>query len=209
LLDNSGDFEGAISAWRELLVLDPGNDDVHFYVGQALIPLNRNDEALEYFRLAVGIDPDFIEAYEYIAYLLHERAYQSKSRHDWRAALLAYRRVARMRKPDAALLYRTGILELWLGDKASATKSMESAIAMDPGYGDAYVELSWLYSRTGRWLKALQTARSAVELPNFDGSKYDAECETCTRKLLKFGLSVAVVAAFVVAARLIRKRATA
>jgi Flp pilus assembly protein TadD len=55
---NSGQHERAVSAFEELLEIDPSAAYGHYGLGQALKQVGRRDEARTHLRLAVALAPD-------------------------------------------------------------------------------------------------------------------------------------------------------
>ena len=55
---NSGQHEGAIAAFEELLEIDPSAAYGHYGLGQSLKQVGRRDEARTHLRLAVALAPD-------------------------------------------------------------------------------------------------------------------------------------------------------
>jgi len=67
-------------------------------------------------------------------------------------------------RPTARALYNLGIAALLMGEKGEARMFNEQAIALDPEYGPAYLNLSALLWEDGERAGALRAARKAVDL---------------------------------------------
>jgi superkiller protein 3 len=63
-----GNYEKAVSTWKEALELIPGDAEVHNFIGISYHNLNRLDDATTHFILATKLDTTYYEAYNNLGY---------------------------------------------------------------------------------------------------------------------------------------------
>lgn len=121
----SGDFEGAIPAYRALLALRPGLPNSWFNLAMSLRLTRHYEEALAAFAqaLAAGID-----------------------------------------EPEEVHLRRAVIFSDHLGDSAAAEAELEAALALNPGYVPALLNLGNLHEDRGEWAEARAACERVLAL---------------------------------------------
>ncbi|MEN8165068.1 MAG: FG-GAP-like repeat-containing protein, partial [Acidobacteriota bacterium] len=60
---HAGEAEAALADFEVVVAADPEDPDAVYFVGQCLMQLDRSDEALEYYRRAIELDPYLRSAY--------------------------------------------------------------------------------------------------------------------------------------------------
>ena len=114
------------------------------------------DEAANYFRKAIDLDPDSGHAWDNLASVLAE---QSR----YREALAAWLKSIEL-EPDAAAGHYN--LASFLSSKALefAEAELEEALALDPEYPDAHLSLGLVYADMGRTEDAKRALDAAIAL---------------------------------------------
>lgn len=88
------------------------------------------------------------------------------------------------RSPAALSAYATGLDHLRRGDALAAAAALEKAVASDPGYGAAWVQLARARESLGRRDAAREAARHAVETLAPGGSRSAYEARAVEARLL-------------------------
>jgi tetratricopeptide (TPR) repeat protein len=160
----AGRVDDAIPRLREAVELHPESAELHNSLGRALAMKRQLADAVAEFAKAVEIKPNYVEALYYLGlsvYYLPGGA--EKALEHWRQALKvdpncmpALDSVAHVlaTSPDAAV--RNG---------AEAVALAEHAVQLSGGKNPAYLDtLAAAYAEAGRFPKAVETARRAMDL---------------------------------------------
>ncbi len=179
---------------REAAKLNPHDPDPHYHLGRYYFEDKRYEEALEAFKKAVQLHPDYFKA-RYYAALVHEGQNQvEQSRQELQAAVGVIDRLKiRYAWPYADLGrllvdddYDRGIGWLYRairndpsspyaryhyakalfrkGATFEVKQELMEAIRLDPGYGDAYYLLARYYQKTGEEQLAKETFAKFEEI---------------------------------------------
>jgi Flp pilus assembly protein TadD len=71
-LEENGDYGGAASAYRQVLLVSGPSAELCFNLANALYQLGRKAEASERYRQAVELEPEFVEAWNNLGIVLAE-----------------------------------------------------------------------------------------------------------------------------------------
>jgi superkiller protein 3 len=82
-----GNYEKAVSAWKEALELIPGDAEVHNFIGISYHNLNRFDDATNHFQMATELDTTYYEAFNNLGYDLFLQKKYAEARHAFEKAL--------------------------------------------------------------------------------------------------------------------------
>jgi tetratricopeptide (TPR) repeat protein len=136
--------EAAIDLDTSLEVREMAYADVLYRLGDLLAAqLPERPEAAAFFEAAVAVDPGHAPAWTSLALAAERRA-------DWKGAAAAYRRAALPGPDDAATLFHWGSFLRRRGhDAAAAVEVLRRAVAADPSFAPAWLELSSAYSAVG------------------------------------------------------------
>jgi tetratricopeptide (TPR) repeat protein len=180
---------------------DTRRGEVYSRFARALQDMQHWQSALEVYLLALRLDPSRAEAYGGTGLLCQELGtpevgkaflqkgleYHGKSAElhyylgsvcaamgEWENALGSYRQAIRLSEPTVPARYRVrlGIAELALLNEDDAEASFQQAIATDPGYATAYVELGKLYLRRKNFAGAERHLERAIELDPLTAEAY-------------------------------------
>jgi Flp pilus assembly protein TadD len=82
-----GNYEKAVSSWKEALELIPGDAEVHNFIGISYHNLNRLDDATHHFVMATKLDTTYYEAYNNLGYDLFLQKKYGEARRAFETAL--------------------------------------------------------------------------------------------------------------------------
>jgi tetratricopeptide (TPR) repeat protein len=162
-------------ALESAVACSDGNAPVHNLLGAAYMAAGKIDAALEQFRAAVALDPDFAEAHSNLGYVLLRELedYDGGARHIERAMAL---------EPDRpATVLNWGLVLRQRGESDKALALYESLLAADAAFHQARLNRSLVLLARGDFVrgwddyearKALAQVRASgmQSLPEWDGS---------------------------------------
>jgi len=131
----SGADNWAIASLAQAIRVDPANPNLRLQLGGLFFSLGKYDEAIDLFRQAIDLKPDFANAYYNLAW-----AYQQKG--DLKNAYLAMDRVLTLLPADSedykkaaqeAEELKTGLLDEAKLSTASAAKAQNQSLTLPPG----------------------------------------------------------------------------
>jgi len=156
-----GNYDKAISGYREYLKLDPDNDVVHFYLGANLDRQGKRKEAIVELKKAVELNPDNAEALNYLGYLYVEKGIKLDK------AIKLIRQALEV-KPDSSYivdslgwaLFKKGkfdeaLKELKRAVKLSVARDEDDAVIRSH-LGDAYFSKGMVKEALRQWKKSLE-----------------------------------------------------
>lgn len=124
------DMQGAVTALKEAVQIDPKRPEAHDMLGSAMQSLGFGAEAMRQFELALQADPDYINArYDLAKALAREGKFDR--------AVAEFQRVAHDFPSSARIQDEYGVLLARSGRTAEAVKQFDAALALDPKYEDA------------------------------------------------------------------------
>jgi tetratricopeptide (TPR) repeat protein len=189
LLSEREDWAGALGYFERAAVLADHNPFVHHNAGLSLSALGRPREAIERFRKAIRLLPDFAEAHCNLASALDEvgsddealrsldaaialqpslaRAHANRGsllqkNRQREEALRSYERALTIRPEYASVHAKRGALLLELGQPEAALASLGSALRADPANVIAYVNRSAVLETLARFEESLADCERAV-----------------------------------------------
>lgn len=153
-----GKIEEGLRQLRELLALDPKNPTASTYLGKAyLLELGRPEEAFEFFRQAVEIDPAQEEAHYFLARLL-------ASRGDLEGARGHAEQILAFQPQSLPALIELGWISASLGQLEEARGYLRRALEVDPSNVGALVALGSSFARHGQHDEAAPYFKRALDL---------------------------------------------
>jgi tetratricopeptide (TPR) repeat protein len=154
----AGALEEALGAYRRAALLLPSGV-VHNNIGVVLSGLGRADEALAAFREAARIDPQYADAHANAGRLLLQA-------HAPREAAACLRAACSL-QPAASYLADLALALGEAGDIEDGIAACHEAMARDPRYTPARLNLAHLLVRRRRYAEATETCQAALLLaPN-------------------------------------------
>ncbi|MBT8407170.1 MAG: tetratricopeptide repeat protein, partial [Deltaproteobacteria bacterium] len=127
-----GQWEEAITAFKEAIRIRPDSEVTFFSLGIAYSRLEIWEEALASFTRAVEIDPDYAEAYLGIGIAFGMLGWDE-------VALQALEKAIRIKPKYAQAHYALGLTYLKLGDKNSALKELRILKTLDQNLADELI----------------------------------------------------------------------
>ncbi|HLJ62572.1 MAG TPA: tetratricopeptide repeat protein [Stellaceae bacterium] len=109
--------------------------EAHYNLGNALLAMDRKEEAVESYRKAVKLRPDLVVIHNNLG-----KAYQELKR--WEEAAKAYRRAAALDPGNAVIERNLGIVLEAQGHHAAALIAYRKAVALNPSWSLAYSNLA-------------------------------------------------------------------
>ena len=133
----------------------PGEPSVWINMGVALFTARDLDRAMAAYTKALELDPGSAQAHSHIGILHLARFAETQDHKVLDQALLALDQAIRL-DPELASAYTgRGSVRLNWGELAPAVKDFERAIELDPGQGNAYVNMALALQLQGRFDEAL------------------------------------------------------
>ena len=123
--ENVGDYDGAISAYRNAIDQDSADPILHFNLGNVLYASQRLLDAEEEFRQAVDLDPNYVEAWNNLGTVLADL---DRYAH----AVEALERALEIFPLYADAHYNLGDVHASAGRSIEARKHWESYLQLDP-----------------------------------------------------------------------------
>jgi protein O-GlcNAc transferase len=131
----------ALSAFRKVAELMPGDAEAHNNLGVALLERGQPDDAMASFRSALAIDPGFIEAHYNLGNVLSELG-------RFEEAVVSYRDALKL-NPDFALIHSNlGAAQQELGRFDEALASCRRALELDPDLAPVHSNLLGMLNST-------------------------------------------------------------
>ncbi len=174
--------EQALPIIERVLELAPDAADAHGNKGSALQALERFDEAILAFRIAIQYAPE-------TAHHHYNLGNSLRAAGDKTAAVLAYHNAIRW-APDLVQAHSnlaTTLSELGLFDEAAAHCKL--AIRYRPGFADAHYNLGNAYRESGRFDDAAKSYRDAI---THKADHADAFCNLGLTEMIAPGLNAAI-----------------
>jgi Flp pilus assembly protein TadD len=158
--------------WRDELSLTqtmvreaPASAVGHMDYGSALADIGRQEEAIEQYRIAVGIYPDYDRAHLCLAVALDDRGDLPGAIRELREVVRLHPESWKMRNYLAATLTRSGQFD-------SAVVEYEEAARLDPNSVLTLNNLGHAYMQVGDFRRAIPVLKAALRLkPDFTGAR--------------------------------------
>jgi tetratricopeptide (TPR) repeat protein len=163
-----GRYKEAIKTCEEIINLKPGLVPMaHNNLGCVYGELRQWLKAIEEYKRAIKIKPDYADAYRNLG-----NAYRETGRNN--EAIETYKKALRIKPDYAEVDYNLGItygrLNLW--EKAVAI--YKEALKIKPNYAEAYCNLGVAYSKLRQYSEAIRACEQAIKIePNYAMAHYD------------------------------------
>jgi tetratricopeptide (TPR) repeat protein len=132
----------------------------HYKKGRELVLENKLDEAINEFKQAIALSPDYWDAHQAYIELMCEMDNQADVCEEYKAYLAAHK--------DMAIAHCLYALALYGNDLEQEKTHAEEALKIDPGFYPAYSILSKYYDEAKDYDKAIACGQKAIEInPNY------------------------------------------
>jgi tetratricopeptide (TPR) repeat protein len=155
-LEGKEDWPGLRDWFLAWTKSEPRNEDAWYSLGEAYFRLQRYTDAIEAYRQALRIKPDFADVWNDLG-----NAYDDLQRYS--DAIEAYRQALRI-NPDLAAWYNLGLTYYSLQRYSDAIEAYRQALRINPDYADAWNNLGNAYSDLQRYSDAIEAYRQALRI---------------------------------------------
>jgi tetratricopeptide (TPR) repeat protein len=145
-LRDRGHIDEAIAKYQQAIAADPKRLAVRAALGELLLQVHRDDEAIDVFRAALEHSPTFPQALYDLAFALRARDRQAE-------AVDAYQRYIKLRPSDPDAYYGLARALQKLGRQADARKAYESYLSLEKRPSER------------RWIASAQTQLRTLKAP--------------------------------------------
>jgi Flp pilus assembly protein TadD len=152
-----GEYERALALYQDAVKRNPNDAEAWSNMGQVLVRLGRNAEAIPTFDRAIAILPG-----RWAYHFNRARAYGLLN--DWPKAVEGYRAAQQLYPDDYAIAFNLGLALRKTGDHAAAVEQFQKAISLDPGEPTFHLSLAMSYESLGRMAEAVEAFRRTLEL---------------------------------------------
>jgi len=152
---NNGNYTTAEQLLKQVIALKPEKVDAYYFLGNTYVKLEKNDLAEEYFLKALEIQPDHQPTIIALIDL-----YDKTNQHMKRIPLME--KIAELSQ-DAETWFAVGNLYNQLDNKEKAKESYLKALAIDPEFSGAIVNLSIILYDEGNYSEAIPYLEKAFE----------------------------------------------
>jgi tetratricopeptide (TPR) repeat protein len=161
-LKQQGDLVGALNYLEQAAIASPQSVPVLYELGRAEFQLSQIEEAIAHYREALTQDPDHAASAYRLGSILVTLGRVDEG--------IAYLQHSVAVAPTALTYYDLGISLGRRGDRQGEIASLEKAIALQPDYADAHLNLGITYARLNDIPHSKQSLQQARDL-------YQAEIE--------------------------------
>ncbi len=135
-------------------------ESAHAYArGMTLASEGKYDDAAEYYRQALSLDPGLGRAYTGLAVIEYNRGRHVEAERQFKAAMAHVDRMSEREK------YRSrGLMHLFVRDADKAIEAFEALVKQYPADNAGLANLAIAYEYKGDFARALETGRRAIEL---------------------------------------------
>ena len=152
-----GAYTEAVEELKKALVIDPNFIPAHYRMGLVYEEWDNRPEALNSYKKVLELKPDYTDARMGLA-----SVYAKQVKNE--LAIGEYKKVAQLKPRDREIPFKIA-LEYWYLQKLPETAAYyEKAIALDPNYLQAHLNLASVYERMKDWDNALKEIAISMHL---------------------------------------------
>jgi tetratricopeptide (TPR) repeat protein len=159
-------WRNSVGLCEYMLSKAPNAPSPHYNLGVAYGELGRYQDAVEAFKQAIRIKPDYAEAHCNLGV-----AYGKLGR--WQEAIEAFSQAIKIKTDYAEAHYNLGVAYGKLGRYQEAVEAYKQAIRIKPDYAEAYYNLGVAYGELGRYQEAVESYKQAIRIkPDYAEAHY-------------------------------------
>jgi tetratricopeptide (TPR) repeat protein len=156
---DSGDNEATLKALLELDKMMPDNAEVNFNIAGTYEKMGDDDKALEHYKKAAELKPEFFDAWLSVADIYGKRK-------EWADAEANMKKALDL-KADPVVAFNYSVYAQNAGDTAAAKEGYEKVVELDPNQALAYYQLGLIAVNEGENATAIAHFEKFLELePN-------------------------------------------
>jgi Flp pilus assembly protein TadD len=156
-LGEKGQYDAAISEWKELLVTNPDDARIHNNLGAALVQKGRYAEAITEYEKALELNPQYHSIHDTLG-----SALLAAGRPD--DAIVSFEKGLEYYPESADLHNHLGLALAGKGRTDEARREFVRALEINPNYADAHTNLGATLGNMGRYDEAIAEYRKALAL---------------------------------------------
>ncbi|MEH2288103.1 tetratricopeptide repeat protein [Nostoc sp.] len=161
----SGNYEGAIADFNQIIELDPQNALAYNRRGDAYYRLGDYEQAQADSSQAILLDPQDANGY-------FDRGFAFSELGKNKEAIADYTQAIKLNSKDAYAYYGRGLAYAQLKDNKGALGDFSKAIALKPQYTEAYLQRGILHRRLKQRLEAIQDFDKVIKINPSDAKAY-------------------------------------
>lgn len=150
-------WKDGISPWEDVIKKSPANERGYHNLGVAYLDKGLSDKALEYFRTALRINPDFAEAHYNLG-----NVYMEKGLFD--EAVEHYLSSIKINPEYFKAHYNLGLVHLKKGLPDKAIGNFQAVLRLKPDFAETYVNLGNAYKNKGMIDTAIENYQAALKI---------------------------------------------
>ena len=150
-------WDNSFTLFSHAIEVTQNNYIVHNNLGVAYDKLGRYQEAIESYKQAIRIEPDYADAHNNLGI-----TYGKLGR--WQDAIESYKQAIRIEPDYAEAHYNLGFAYDELGLYQDAIESYKQAIRIKPDLAEAHYNLGVAYGKLGRYQDALESYKQAIRI---------------------------------------------
>ncbi len=159
MLENDGDWEGALEAYEEALALDPTNSTIYSEIAASYARRNFWRDAVDYANRAINIDPDNLDAHRLLGgvytSLVSNSAGQEIAEEYIGLAIEALEHVVRLSSEETDAYLTLGQLYRFSGQPERALELYRDFIQVEPSSEEGVIALAELQMGIGNTREAI------------------------------------------------------
>ena len=153
--ERTGDFEGAVRAFRRGLEIEPDNAEILNALGWTLYQNDENEAAVEEYRRALRADASQPKTHNNLALVLIDLGRIDEAAEHYKKSIEI--------EPKADILADYGALLAYRNRYEEALESYRKALALDPACAAAHLNMAVALTTRGKYADAERHYRSAIE----------------------------------------------
>jgi tetratricopeptide (TPR) repeat protein len=134
LSSDSDDHQATLTSLLELSKMMPDNPEINFNIASTYEKLEDQEKALEYYRKAAELKPDFYDAWLAVGDIYGKRK-------SWAEAAAAMKKAIDLKATDPIALLNYAVYAQNSGDLAAAEAAYRKTLELDPGKALAHYQL--------------------------------------------------------------------